>query len=175
MIKKLGATLLVLVGALLAYASMRPDTLHVERSTVINAPAARVFPLIDDFHQWSAWSPYEHRDPAMHKTYSGAPQGKGAVYEWDGNREVGQGRMEITETAQPSRITIKLDFVKPFEGHNVAQFLLASHGDTTEVTWAMDGPTPFVGKVIGIFLNMDNMIGGDFATGLASLKALAER
>src|SRR5207344_2338967 len=97
----------------------------------------KIFPLISDFHGWGSWSPYEKRDPAMKRTYSGAPSGKGAVYEWAGNSDVGSGRMEITDASAPSRIVIKLEFMTPFEGHNVAEFTMQPSGDATTVTWLM--------------------------------------
>ena len=175
MFKKIALVVVVLVVALLAYAATRPDTLHVQRAATVKAPPEAIFPLISDFHRWTAWSPYEKRDPAMKRTYSGAAQGKGAVYEWEGNSEVGQGRMEITDTSDPSRVTIKLDFMKPFEGPNVAEFALVPQGGTTNVTWSMEGPTPYLGKLIGVFMNMDTMIGKDFETGLANLKTIAEK
>jgi uncharacterized protein YndB with AHSA1/START domain len=175
MIKKIALVILLLIAAVLAYAATRPDALHVQRSTTINAPPEKIFPLIDNFHSWSSWSPYEKVDPAMKRAYSGAESGKGAAYEWNGNSQVGQGRMEITDTSDPSRVTIKLDFSKPLEGHDVAQFTLVPQGDSTTVTWTMDGPTPYVGKLIGVFMNMDTMIGSDFATGLANLKGIAEK
>jgi polyketide cyclase/dehydrase/lipid transport protein len=175
MFKKIGLVVVVLVGALLAYAATKPDSMHVERAASIKAPPDKIFPLITDFHSWSSWSPYEKIDPAMKRAYSGAANGKGAVYEWEGNSYVGQGRMEITETSDPSRVTIKLDFVKPLEGHDVAQFVLAPQGNSTNVTWTMDGPSPYLGKLIGVFVNMDTMIGKDFETGLANLKVIAEK
>lgn len=174
MFKKIAIVVLVLVVAVLAYAATRPNTLHVERSATIQAPPEEIFPLISDFRRWASWSPYETRDPAIKKTYGGAAQGKGAVYEWEGNSEVGKGRMEITD-ADPSRITIKLDFIKPLEGHNVADFALVPQGGATNVTWSMDGPSPYIGKLIGVFMNMDGMIGSDFEAGLANLKAIAEK
>jgi hypothetical protein len=109
------------------------------------------------------------------RTYSGAAHGKGAVYEWEGNNKVGKGRMEITDTSPPSRVTIKLDFIKPFEGHNIAEFTLGAQGDATNVTWAMHGPTPYMAKVMHVFLNMDRMVGNQFETGLANLKTIAEQ
>ena len=175
MFKKIALVIVVLVVAVLGYAATKPDSLHVQRSATIKAPPARVFPLINDFHSWSAWSPYEKVDPAMKKTYTGPANGKGAVYEWEGNSQVGKGRMEITDTSDPSRVTIKLDFIKPFEGHNVAEFTLVPQGDSTVVTWAMDGPSPYVVKLMGVFVNMDNMIGKDFETGLTNLRTLAEK
>ena len=174
MIAKILLVLVVLIVAVLIFAATRPNSLHVERAATINAPAEKIFPLINDFHSWTSWSPYEKKDPAMKRTYSAAPAGKGAIYEWDGNGDVGQGRMEILESS-PSRIAIKLDFIKPFEGHNVATFTMTPAGSATAVTWAMDGPTPFLGKLIGVFMNMDKMIGTDFADGLANLKAVAEK
>jgi len=175
MFKKIALVVIVLIGAILAYAATRPDSLHVQRTAGIKAPPEKIFPLISDFRRWSSWSPYEKIDPAMKRVYAGAANGKGAVYEWEGNSQVGQGRMEIMEISQPSRVTIKLDFVKPLEGHNVAEFALVPQGDSTTVTWTMDGPTPYIGKLIGVFVNMDTMIGKDFETGLANLKAIAEQ
>jgi carbon monoxide dehydrogenase subunit G len=175
MLKKIAITIAVLLVALLGFAATRPDTFRVERSTSIQATPEKIFALINDLHRWGAWSPFEKKDPAMKRTLSGAPSGEGAVYEWEGNKEIGKGRMEITETSPPSRVSIKLDFVKPFEAHNVVDFTLVPQGDATRVTWAIHGPSPFISKVIGIFCNMDKMIGKDFETGLASLKAVAEK
>src|SRR5512146_2170299 len=175
MLKKIAIGVVVLVVALLGYAATRPDSFRVERSTSINAPPEKIFALINDLHRWQSWSPFEKKDPAMKRTLSGAPNGKGAMYEWDGNKEIGKGRMEITDASPPSRVTIQLDFVKPFEAHNVVDFTLEPRGDATNVTWTIQGPSPFISKVIGIFCNMDKMIGKDFETGLASLKTEAEK
>ena len=179
MFKKIAAVGVVLgvimVAAVLAFAATRPDSLHIQRVTVINAPPETIFPLINDFHRWSSWSPYENVDPAMKRTYSGAANGPGAVYEWEGNMQIGQGRMEITDTSQASSVTIKLDFIKPLEGHDIARFTLVPEGEATTVTWTMDGPSRYVGKLIGVFVNMDTMIGDQFDTGLANLKAIAEK
>ena len=175
MFKKIALVIVVLVAALLIYAATRPDALHVQRAASIKAPPEKIFPLINDFHSWSSWSPYEKLDPAMKRAYSGATNGKGAVYEWDGNSQVGQGRMEITDASHPSRVTIKLDFIRPFEGHNTAEFALVPQGNATNVSWTMDGRSPYVAKLMGVFIDMDNMVGKDFETGLANLKAIAER
>ncbi len=169
------AVLLALaIAAVLILASRKPDTLRVQRSAAIHAPPEKIFPLISDFQQWRAWSPYEDRDPNLQRTYSGAASGSGAVYAWQGNKNVGSGRMEILEAPPPRRVIIKLDFLKPFEAHNTAEFTLLPQGDTTNVTWLMHGPAPFMSKVMQVFMNMDNMIGKDFATGLANLKRVAE-
>ena len=171
----IAVVLLVGVAAILIYAATKPDDFRVARSLAIKAPADKIFPLINDLHGWNAWSPYEKRDPAMKRTFSGAERGKGAVYEWDGNNNVGKGRMEITDTSPPNKIVIKLDFIKPFEGHNVAEFTMAPQGDATTVTWAMYGPSRYITKLIGTLMNMDKMIGTDFEAGLTNLKALAEK
>ena len=172
--KKIALVVLVLVVAVLGYAATGPDRLHIERSAAIKAPPEKIFPLINDFHSWNRWSPYEKIDPAMKRTFSGPASGRGAVYQWDGNSQVGAGRMEIAETSNPSRVTIKLDFTKPLEGHNIAEFTLVPQGDITMVTWTMDGPNTYLGKLIGVFVSMDAMIGGAFETGLKDLKAIAE-
>ena len=175
MFKKIALAAVVLVAAVLLFAATRPDSIRVQRSTSIKAAPEKIFPLIADFHAWSAWSPWEKLDPAMKRTHSGAPSGKGAAYAWDGNNDVGAGRMEIAEVGPPSRITIKRDFSRPMEGHNTAEFTLVPKGDASEVTWTMVGPSPYLSKLIGLFLDMDKMIGKDFEAGLANLKALAEK
>ncbi|MGQ0698323.1 MAG: SRPBCC family protein [Panacagrimonas sp.] len=164
----------VLIAAVLIFAATRPDTFHVERRIDIRAPPEKIFPLINDLHGFSTWSPYEHKDPAMKRSYSGAAEGVGAAYAWDGNKEVGQGSMEITGSSAPSKVTIKLDFLRPFEAHNTAEFTLQPQGETTQVTWALDGPCPFISKLMGVIFNMDKMIGTDFEAGLVKLKSVAE-
>jgi uncharacterized protein YndB with AHSA1/START domain len=163
------------IAAVLILASRKPDTLRVQRAAAIHAPPEKIFSLISDFHQWRAWSPYEDRDPNLQRAYSGASSGTGAVYEWNGNKNVGSGRMEILDAPAPRKVVIKLDFLKPFEAHNTAEFTFVPQGDTTNVTWLMHGPAPFMSKVMQVFMNMDNMIGKDFATGLANLKRITEK
>ena len=175
MFKYIGIAVVVVIAAVLALAATRPDTFRVERSTTIKAPPEKVYALIDDFHQWQQWSPWERLDPAMKRQHGGAPKGKGALYGWEGNKEVGKGQMEITEATPPSRVVIKLDFLAPFEAHNTAEFVLAPQGDATTVTWAMHGPNLFVGKVMSLFASMDSLVGKDFERGLANLKAVAEK
>jgi carbon monoxide dehydrogenase subunit G len=165
----------VLIAAVLIFAATRPDSFAVERSTSIGADPDKIFPLINDFKSWTAWSPYENKDPAMTRTYSSATSGKGAVYEWDGNSQVGKGRIEIVDASAPSRVTIKLDMIKPMEGHNIVNFTLEPRGGATQLTWAMRGSCVYMTKLIGLFCDMDKMIGKDFEAGLANLKTLAER
>ena len=178
MLKVLSIIAIVLaagVAAVPVFALTKPDAFRVERSLAMKAPADAIYPRVADFHRWAAWSPYESRDPAMKRTFGGAAGGKGATYSWDGNNNVGAGRMEILEASGPSKLRIKLDFERPFEGHNTAEFTFVPQGDATLVTWAMYGPAPFLSKVMQVFINMDSMIGKDFEAGLAGLKKLTEK
>jgi uncharacterized protein YndB with AHSA1/START domain len=175
MLKKALIVIVVVVAGILAFAATKPDTFVVQRATTIKAPPEKIFPLIDDYHSWAAWSPWEKLDPAMKRTFSGPASGKGAAYAWEGTDAVGAGRMETTDSAPPSRISIKLDFIKPFEAHNVVDFALEPKGDATGVTWTMRGPSPFLSKVMQVFASMDSMVGKDFESGLANLKAAAEK
>jgi hypothetical protein len=174
---------LVVIAAILAAAAMRPASFTVKRSILVNAAPDKIFALVNDFHNWGSWSPYEKIDPTMTRRLSGEASGKGAVYEWEGKGKAGAGRMEITDASLPSKVTIKLDFTKPFEAHNTAEFSFEGKGDrtgraathVTEVTWAMFGPSPFMAKLMGLFINLDRMVGKDFETGLANLKSATER
>lgn len=172
--KKILLAVVVIAAAITGLALTQPENFRVARSIVVAAPPEKVFGYLDDFHQWPAWSPWERLDPAMRRTYSGAPKGQGAAYAWTGNDDVGEGRMEIVEH-QPGRVVgIQLDFVKPFESHNQVRFVLQPRPDGTLVTWTMSGPNPFITKLIGVFVSMDEMVGKDFEEGLALLKAAAE-
>ena len=178
MLKFIGAVVvlaIVAVVVVLVIASTKPATFRVQRSITINSSPQQVGALINDFHNWDAWSPWAHLDPTMKTTYSGPASGVGSVYEWEGNSKVGQGRMEILAT-QPTDTTIKLDFLKPFEGHNTTDFILVPEGTATRVDWVMVGPMAlFPGKVMSVFTTMDKMIGPDFEKGLAKMKATAEK
>ena len=175
MLRKIAIVVVVVVAAILGYAATRPDTFRVERATVIKAPPEKVWPHVADFRQWPAWSPWEKLDPAMKRTLAGPPSGKGAVYAWEGNRDVGKGRMEITDATPPSKLLIRLDFLEPFESRNTTEFTFAPRGDATEVRWAMHGPNTFMTKLMQVFVSMDSMVGKDFEAGLANLKTVAEK
>lgn len=175
MLKIIGIVFALFVAGAFALAAMKPETFRVERTASIKAPPEKIYALIQDLKAWSAWSPYEKKDPAMKRSFGATTAGKGAVYEWDGDKNVGKGRMEITEAASPSKVVIKLDFLEPFEGHNTAEFTMDGKGGVTTVTWAMYGPAKFVTKLMGVFFNMDRMIGTDFEAGLANLKTIAEK
>jgi len=174
-LKKVLIAIVVIVAAVLGLALTQPDSFTVQRSATIKAPPEKIIGYINDFHQWAAWSPWEKLDPNMKRTFEGPVSGQGAVYAWIGNDEVGQGRMEITENAPPSKVVIKLDFIKPFKSTNQAIFALQPQGDSTVVTWTMNGPSQFITKLMTVFVSMDKMIGKDFEQGLSQLKAVAEK
>ena len=167
------AVLIVIVVALLGYAATKPDTIRYARSTRINAPPEQITPLINDFRKWPVWSPWEKRDPELKRTFGGNSSGVGSVYGWEGNKNVGSGRMEILESS-PRNIRIKLDFITPFKASNTADFTFTPQGSATDVDWVMTGENRFIGKVMSVFMDFDKMIGKDFEAGLAAMKTAAE-
>lgn len=171
----IAALLIVAVSGVLIYAATKPDTFQVERSARIKAPPEKIFPLINDLRAFNRWSPFEKKDPAMKRSYSGPESGKGAVYEWDGNSNIGKGRLTIADTSPPSKVRINLDMTDPFDAHNIVEFTLEPQGDSTNVTWAMQGKIPYMAKIVHVVFNMDKMVGDDFEVGLANLKAIAEK
>ena len=171
---KTGLTLAALAATGAALIALRPSQLRVTRRASIAAPPAAVFAQVNDFRKWQAWSPWAKRDPGMATHYTGAPAGVGAVYAWAGNREVGEGRMTITESRPHELIRISLEFMKPFAATHTAEFTFAPDGGGTAVTWTMTGQNGFIGKAIGLVMSMDRMIGGDFESGLAGIKQQAE-
>ena len=174
MLKKILIGLGALLALLLIVISLQPATFHVERSITIAAPPEAAFAQVNDFHAWGAWSPWEKLDPAMKRTYDAAPAGVGAKYAWVGNKDVGEGRMTI-EKSDPGRlISVKLEFLKPFEATNTATFTFEKTSEGNKTTWAMDGNNHFISKAMSLVMDMDKMIGPDFERGLASLKTAAE-
>jgi uncharacterized protein YndB with AHSA1/START domain len=167
--------LAVVVAALLAYAATRPDTFRVQRSTGINAPAERIFPLIANLKSMNTWNPFVEPDPAIKIAYSGPDSGKGAAHTWSGNSKVGEGRIEVTDAAPSSRVTMQLDMLKPMKAHNAVEFTLQPNGGGTTVTWAMSGRQPFIVRLMTAFIDCDRMVGSQFEKGLGKLKAIAER
>ena len=167
----------ILIGAaivtLLIVAAAKPDAFRIERSMTMEAPPARIAGHIADFHKWRDWSPWEKLDPNLQRTYSGAESGEGAVYAWSGNGKAGTGQLRITRS-EAQRVTIDLDFEKPFKASNVADFVLQPVGGSTQVTWSMTGKQGFMHKLMGTVMNMDAMVGRDFEAGLHALKTLSE-
>lgn len=163
----------VALGSVLAYAATKPDNFAIQRSASINAPAEKIVPLINDLRAMGTWNPFE-KDPNAKRKLSGAPQGKGAVYEWDGNSDVGAGRIEIIDST-PSKVAMTLDMSRPMEAHNLVEFTVESKGGASTVTWAMQGKQPYFAKVVSTVIDCDKMVGGAFEEGLAKLKTLAEK
>jgi len=163
----------VIIALVLLVAANRPDAFRIERKITIKAPPEQLFPLVNDFHRWKSWSPWEKMDPAMNRTYSGNQSGVGAIYEWLGNKKVGRGRMEIAEASENKRLFILLEFIKPFAAKNTAEFTFQQQGDETLIVWAMEGKQPLMAKVMCLFMDMDKMVGKDFEEGLQNLKRIA--
>jgi Polyketide cyclase / dehydrase and lipid transport len=175
MFSRILIVLVVVVGGFLAYAYTRPDTYRVERTEKIEAPTPVVYSQLEDFKAWGAWSPWDKLDPNMKKTFEGAPKGKGASYSWQGNDKVGKGKMTITDSQAPTEIKYRLEFLEPFAATANTAFKLSPEGDkATSVTWSMEGTNTLMGKVYGVFVNMDKAIGADFDKGLASPNTVAE-
>lgn len=173
MFKTLGLAALAALILLLVYTATRPDPFRVERSLRIEAPPERVYALIEDLRGFNTWNPYVRKDPAIKQRYGEVTRGPGAFYAWE-SKEVGVGSMKITDVQAPTRVTIALEFEQPFTAHNTAEFTLRPDGGATQVQWAMHGPANFVSKLMGVFFDMDRMVGPDFEAGLANLKTAAE-
>ena len=173
MIKTTLLVIAAVIAVVLIYATTRPDSFRVARSASIKAPPERLHALINDMRAFNTWNPYARKDPTMKGRYTGPASGKGAAYAWE-SEKVGTGSLEIIDTAAPASVAMKLDFIKPFETHNTAAFTIQPEAGATRVTWAMQGPVPYVAKIMHLFFNMDQMVGNDFEDGLANLKTLAE-
>jgi len=166
--------LAVLVAALVIIVAMQPPDFRITRKATFTAAPAAVFALVNDLHQWEAWSPWAKLDPAAKMTFEGPPTGAGSGYTWEGNNKVGQGRMTILESRPSELIRLKLEFLKPFKATNTAEFTFKSEGSQTLVTWSMSGKNNFMGKAIGLVMDCDKLVGGQFEKGLADMKALVE-
>jgi uncharacterized protein YndB with AHSA1/START domain len=184
MILKIGLivtlAMVVVITAVALFADTKPNVIQVTRSITIQAPAEKIFPLIDDFHHWPGWAPQDKEDLTMKRLYSGEESGAGAISDWQGTGNAGKGRMTITESAAPNKVVVKVDFVRPFVAHNVNEFVLEpgtepnEPGTSTKVTWTMRGPNMFFMKLLGVFVNMDRMLGKHFEAGLQNLKIVSE-
>src|SRR5919197_6759470 len=174
MIIKILIALAIIVIVLIVIVALQPSEFRVARSANVSALPSAVFAQVNDFHKWQAWNPWGKDDPAMKQTYDGAPAGTGATYSWSGNKEVGEGRMTITESRPNDLIRIKLEFFKPFAATNTAEFTFKPEGNQTVVTWSMFGQNNFMAKAVHLFMNMDKMLGGQFKKGLAQMKSVVE-
>jgi Polyketide cyclase / dehydrase and lipid transport len=158
---------------LLIYAWFKPKHFRVERSILINAPSEKVHAHLADFRNWTGWSPWEALDPDLKRTYSGASEGVGAAYAWEGKKS-GSGNMLITKSDPATGISLDLNFTKPIKANNLTDITLSSEAGGTRVNWAMFGPQPFMARLMTTFFSMDKMVGKDFEKGLAQLKAVSE-
>jgi hypothetical protein len=174
MLKKILIVIAVIVIVFVIIVATRPADYRISRSTTIGAAPAVVFAQVNDFHKWESWNPWGKIDPAMKQTYEGASDGKGAIYTWAGNNEVGEGRMTIAESRPSDLILINMEFFKPMAGTAIAEFTFKPEGNQTTVTWAMTGKNNFMSRAVCMFMNMDKMIGGQFEKGLAAMKSIAE-
>ncbi len=165
----------ILIAAFLIFASMRPSTFSLQRSMDFSASPEKIFPHLNDFKNWGAWSPWEKMDPDLKRNFSGSASGKGAQYSWIGNKKVGEGNMEITRSVPSSNIELNLNFLKPFKASNVTEFKITPNGNITNVNWEMRGPLNLFMKIMHMFMNMDKVVGKDFEAGLANLKSIVER
>ena len=173
MILKIVIVVVILIAVILVFAATKPATLHVQRSMVVNAPPEKVFALVNDLRRWQQWEPQE--DSTTTRTFSGAPSGVGAASEWNSRGRAGKGKMSVIESQPSSRVVVKVDFLKPFESHNMNEFMVAPADGATKVTWSWQGQNLYFMKVMGIFVNMDRMIGKHFEDGLAKMKRVAEQ
>ena len=169
------AIIAILLLAAIVLVAVQPDKFSVQRSAILPAPASAVFPHVNDLHLWEAWSPWAKKDPNAKNTYSGAPAGEGASVAWAGNKEVGEGRMTITTSRPNEAVRIKLEFFKPFKATNAAEFAFKPEGNGTLVVWTMAGTSNFMGKLFGLMINCDAMIGRDFEKGLANLREVTTK
>ena len=174
LVKTLIAVAVVVLG-LVAFVATRPGEFQVARTATFAAPAPAVFAQVNELRKWEAWSPWAKKDPQMKQVYEGAPAGTGAVTSWQGNKDVGEGRMTIVESRPAERIRIKLEFFKPFAATNSGEFSFKEEGGRTAVTWSMRGQNNFIGKAMCLLFDMDKMVGGDFEAGLASMKTIVEK
>jgi uncharacterized protein YndB with AHSA1/START domain len=168
------AVVVIAILAVLGIASMKPDTMRIERKGTTAAAPATVYAILNDFHRFHEWSPWQKLDPDMKVDIQGGP-GIGSVYHWSGNAEAGEGRMTITDTQPDSHVGMDLEFIKPFESKNTCEFTLAPSGSGTEVTWVMNSKNNMMSKVMCVFMDMDKMVGKDFTEGLSNLARVAER
>lgn len=175
MFKIIATVVIVVIAAVLLFATTGPDTFRFQRTTSIKAPPEKIFPLINDLNRFNTWNPYEKKDPNVKGAYSGPGAGKGAAYAFAGNKDVGKGSIEITESSAPNQVSMRLTMLEPFEARNNVEFTLQPRGEATDVTWAIEGPVPYFMKIVHLFFNMDRMVGRDFEAGLASLKTMAEK
>ncbi len=173
MLKKLALGLGAIVLVLVAAVAMQPSSFAIERSAIIEAPADVVYGHIANLRAMDAWSPWSRMDPQTRIRYEGPEAGVGARSSWEGP-QMGQGRLTITAVNPNEEIEMKLEMLAPMQATNRVLFTLAATEEATDVTWRMEGSNGFVGKALAMIMNMDELVGGPFEQGLASLRTVAE-
>lgn len=164
------------IGGLLAYASTKPDEFRTERSALMMAPPSFIFHEVNDFHKWYTWSPWAKLDPNCKNTFEGPESGEGSSFAWDGDRNVGAGKMTILESRPDEYIRLRLDFYKPMKGTSILEFTFKpENARQTLVTWRMHGPSNLLGKLVSVFINCEKMTGDMYEKGLANLKDHLEK
>ena len=159
------------IAAILIYAATKPDTFAYQRSTTINAPAEKIFPMINDLKAMTTWSPFE-KDPSMKRTFSGPNGGPGQVYVFADMHSAGD--VSVLANVPNEGVSMRLKMTKPFACDNAVNFTLVPNGDGTHVTWAMSGKQPYMAKLMGVFINCEKMCQRQFDEGLAKLKSITE-
>jgi len=175
MLKWILGAVAAVVAVFVVVVALQPSDFRIERGATMRAPAAAVHAQVNDFQNWRAWSPWEKVDPALKRSYGGPKAGTGAVYAWQGNKDVGEGRMTIVESKPGELVRIRLEFFQPFAATNSAEFRFKQAGDGTAVTWTMTGQNNFLARAMCLFVDMDRMVGGMFEQGLSQMKTVVER
>jgi len=174
MLKIILVGIAIIVVLFVIIVAMQPADFRITRSATIAAPPEAVFAQVNDLHNWEAWSPWAKLDPAAKSTYEGPAAGVGAAFAWSGNNKIGEGRMTVIESRPNVLVRFKLDFLKPFKASNTAEFTFKPEGNQTAVTWSMYGKNNFLSKAVGLFMNCDKMVGGQFEQGLAQMNSVTE-
>lgn len=175
MVLKIVVLVAAAIVVILIFAATRPNSFHVQRSIIIHAPAEKIFPLINNLRAWDRWEPQDRKDPTMKKTFIGPESGTGSAMEWDSKGQGGKGRLVITESVPPNRAAVKVDFIRPFEAHNLNEFTLEPQAGGTKVTWSIQASNLFAMKLVGVFFNIQREFGKHVETGLSNLKSVAEK
>lgn len=174
MLAKILIAVALITVVFIVIVALQPADFRIARSATLPAAPTVVFEHVNDLHKWQAWSPWARLDPTAKTTFDGPPAGTGASFTWAGNSQVGEGRMTVTESRPHELVRFKLEFFKPFTATNVAEFTFKPEGAQTTVTWSMSGTNNFVGKAMGLIMNCDKMIGGQFEQGFANLREIVQ-
>jgi hypothetical protein len=175
MILKIALSVLLVVVALLLFAATKPNSFRVQRSITIHASQEKVFSLINDLHSWDSWSEDNAGNGTVQKIHSGPASGVGAAAEWNGSGRAGAAKMLITESVAPSKVSVEVDWLKPFVAHNLNEFTIQAQGDDTQLTWSILTSNQYAMKLVGVFFDIESQFGQHMESGLKNLKSVAEK